>query len=560
MPASQSPAALSSSAATAPADRPRLEMAGIHKRFGATVALGGVDLAVWPGQVLALVGENGAGKSTLMKVLSGAHRPDEGHMWLDGRPYHPRNPLEARGAGVAMIYQELSLARHMTVMENVLLGMEPGAGPFMDWRRVKSIAADALAQVGRPDIRPDRLVSTLSIADQQLVEIARAVAVGNRVLVLDEPTSSLTRKDIALLFQLVARLKAQGHSVVYISHFLEEVKEISDAFTVLRDGKSVGSGRTANVSAGQIVAMMVGREVADLYPRTHRARGEEVLAALDLAGPGSPPRPESASLTLHRGEVLGIAGLVGAGRTEMLRLIFGLDRVRRGHVRVGLLSGGSVSMSSAPQPSGALGGLLSGIGRAASPALRWAQGIGMVSEDRKAEGLALSLSIAQNLTLSRLQGMGPAGLVLPSRQEQAADKWIKRLAVRCQGPAQPVGALSGGNQQKVAIARLLHHDVDVLLLDEPTRGIDVGSKAEIYRLIDELAKGDPATGRRPRAVLIVSSYLPELLGVCDRIAVMCRGRLGAARPVAETNEHQIMFEATGTDEANAEPLAPTAKK
>jgi ribose transport system ATP-binding protein len=474
-------------------------MMGIHKRFGATVALGGVELAVRPGQVLALVGENGAGKSTLMKVLSGAHRPDEGQMWLDGKPYQPRNPLEARAAGVAMIYQELSLARHLSVMENILLGMEPGGGPFMNWRRVRSVAAEALAQVGRPDIRPDRLVSSLSIADQQLVEIARAVAVGNRVLVLDEPTSSLTRKDIALLFQLVARLKTNGHSIVYISHFLEEVKEISDVFTVLRDGKSVGSGRTADASASQIVAMMVGREVADLYPRTHRARGEEVLSVEDLAGPGSPPKPYSASLTLHRGEVLGIAGLVGAGRTEMLRVIFGLDRVRHGSVRVGLLSKGTFSMSEAREPAGRLSNWLTGFGRSASPALRLAQGIGMVSEDRKVEGLALSLSIADNLTLSRLDGLGPAGLVFPARQEQAAAKWVKRLGVRCRSPAQPVGALSGGNQQKVAIARLLHHDVDVLLLDEPTRGIDVGSKAEIYRLIDELARGDrpPAVPRGP---------------------------------------------------------------
>ncbi len=536
--------------------RPRLEMAGIHKRFGATKALGGVDLAVMPGQVLALVGENGAGKSTLMKVLSGAHRPDSGQMWLDGKPYQPRDPSDARASGVAMIYQELSLARHLSVMENILLGMEPGAGPFMSWRRVRSVAADALAQVGRPDIRPERLVSSLSIADQQLVEIARAVAVGSRVLVLDEPTSSLTRKDIALLFQLVGRLKSQGHSVVYISHFLEEVKEISDVFTVLRDGRSVGSGRTADASASQIVAMMVGREVADLYPRTHRARGQEVLSVDGLAGPGSPPKPQSASLTLYRGEVLGIAGLVGAGRTEMLRVIFGLDRVKRGSVRVGLLSGGSFTTSSGP--SGILQKCLAAAGRGATPAIRWAQGMGMVSEDRKVEGLALSLSIADNMTLSRLEGMGPAGLVLPSRQQQAAAQWVKRLAVRCRGPAQPVGALSGGNQQKVAIARLLHHNVDVLLLDEPTRGIDVGSKAEIYRLIDELAKADPATSRSPRAVLMVSSYLPELLGVCDRIAVMCRGRLGPARPVAETDEHQIMFEATGTGDTQAERLPATA--
>jgi ribose transport system ATP-binding protein len=277
----------------------------------------------------------------------------------------------------------------------------------------------------------------------------------------------------------------------------------------------------------RIVAMMVGREVADLYPRSPRTPGEELLHVDGLAAAGG--KPAAASLALRRGEVLGIAGLVGAGRTELLRTIFGLDAVKSGQVRVG----------------GYVGPF--------SPARRWAQGVGMVSEDRKSEGLALALSIADNMTLSRLGGLGPAGLVLPGRQYAAARRWVERLAVRCRGPDQPVGALSGGNQQKVAIARLLHHDVDVLLLDEPTRGIDVGSKAQIYRLIDELATG--SGGRPPRAVLMVSSYLPELLGTCDRIAVMCRGRLGAARPVAEWNEHKIMLEATGEAGGAGPPVA-----
>ncbi len=482
-------------------------MENIHKRFGATLALGGVDLVVYPGQVLALVGENGAGKSTLMKVLSGAHRLDEGRMWLDGKPYEPRNPLDARNLGVAMIYQELSLAPHLSVMENILLGMEPALGPLIDWRRVRARAAQAMAQVGRSDILLERRVASLSIADQQLVEIARAVAVGNRLLVLDEPTSSLAQKDIALLFRLVRRLKEQGHSIIYISHFLEEVKEISDTFAVLRDGRSAGSGATASTPSPRIVSMMVGRDVADLYPRSPRTRGTAVLTVCDVAGPGEPPRPESASLTLHGGEVLGIAGVIGAGRTELLRVIFGLDPIGRGEVTVAVDRGGG-------EP-----------GRV-TPKLRWMQGIGLVSENRKSEGLALSLSVADNLTLSRLEGLGPPGLVIPWRQRVAAETWIRRLGIRCRGAQQRVGVLSGGNQQKVAIARLLHHDVDVLILDEPTRGIDVGSKAEIYRLIDELAHGDPKRGRPPRAILMVSSYLPELLGVCDRIAVMCRGRLG----------------------------------
>lgn len=511
----------------------RLRMQGICKRFGATIALGGVDLDVAPGEVLALVGENGAGKSTLMKVLSGAHQPDEGRMWLEGAAYRPRAPLDARRAGVAMIYQELSLAPHLSVAENVVLGVEPGAGPIMGWKQARRKAAEALGQLGRPDIPMDVPVGRLSIAAQQLVEIARAVAIGCRVLVLDEPTSSLTRQDIRLLFDLVQRLKSRGISIIYISHFLEEVKEISDRFTVLRDGRSVGTGRTAGVPTDQIIRLMVGRDVEDLYPRSARTPGDVLLQVEGLAGAD---KPQSASLSLRLGEVVGIAGLIGAGRTELLRAIFGLDPVKSGKVRLGTHFG------------------------PASPHRRWAQGMGLVSEDRKTEGLALGLSIADNLTLSLLKGLGPLGLIFPSRQDRASRKWIDRLAIRCRAPRQPVGSLSGGNQQKVAIARLLHHDVDLLLLDEPTRGIDVGSKAQIYRLIDELASGDPVAGRQPRAVLMVSSYLPELLGVCDRIAVMCRGRLGPARPVSQTDEHRIMLEATGSAECGQTqpPAALTA--
>ena len=496
----------------------RLRVNGVRKRFGATVALNGVDLSVDAGEVLAVVGENGAGKSTLMKVLSGAHQADYGELWLDGVPYNPRHPLDARKAGVCMIYQELSLAPHLTVMENVLLGMEPTAGPFMKWTEIRQRTLAAMEQLGRPDISPDAKVASLSVADRQLVEIARAVAVGCRVLVLDEPTSSLAAADIRHLFTLVNRLKSRGIAIIYISHFLEEVREISDRYTVLRDGKTIGHGITSKTPTEHIIAMMVGRQMANLYPRSARKRGEVLLSTEGLS---SKAKPQFASLQLHRGEVLGIAGLVGAGRTELLRSIFGLQSVTGGNVRVGTYLG------------------------PASPARRWAQGIGMVSEDRKTEGLAMGLSIADNLTLSKLGGL----FVPPSRQHAESRNWIMRLAIKCQGPAQTIGNLSGGNQQKVAIARLLHHDVDVLLLDEPTRGIDVGSKAQIYKLIDELAVGDVATGRPPKAVLMVSSYLPELLGTCDRIAVMCRGRLGEARPVAELSKHEIMVEATGATEA-----------
>ncbi|MEY2981470.1 MAG: hypothetical protein RL562_1697 [Planctomycetota bacterium] len=491
---------------------PRLRMRGVSKRFGATVALSNVDLLVRPGEVHALIGENGAGKSTLMKILSGALSPDSGSLELDGSPYAPASPLEGRQNGVAMIYQELSIAPHLSVAENVMLGVEPTQGPRVRWSALRDRARDALTHVGRGDLDLDQPAGALPIADQQLVEIARSVALGARVVVLDEPTSSLAQEDVQRLFRLIGELRDRGTSVVYISHFLEEVRTVTDRYTVLRDGQSVGSGMTADVGPEELVAKMVGREVAELYPRSTRTRGEPALVLTGFAG-GAHTTP--LDLTLHRGEVLGLAGLVGAGRTELLRAVFGLDPVVQGEVRVAAVSG------------------------PATPRDRWQQGVGMVSEDRKREGLALGLSIADNLTLARQQTfLSRRGLVDESRP------WIEKLGVRCRDAEQPIGALSGGNQQKVAIARLLHADVDVLLLDEPTRGIDVGSRAEIYRVIDELAQAG-------KAILLVSSYLPELLGTCDRIAVMCRGRLGPARPVEDVDEHAILLEATGAREATA---------
>jgi len=468
---------------------PRLEMTGVRKRFGATLALDGVDLSVLPGECHALVGQNGAGKSTLMKILSGAHPADAGLLRIDGEPYRPRDPLDGRRRGVGMIYQELSLAPHLSVEENIVLGVEPGRFGWLDRGEIRRLAVDALGQLHHPEIRPEARTGSLTIAQQQIVEIARALAVGCRVLVLDEPTSSIPQRDAEQLFFLIDRLRGRGLSIVYISHFIEECKRVAQRYTVLRDGKSVGGGAMAEATAAQIVDLMVGQKVDELYPRSTRTPGEVVLSV----GP----------LELRRGEVLGLAGLIGAGRTEFLRQIFGLDPVRSGAVQV-------------------------------TPALRWRQGVGFVSEDRKNEGLALGLSISDNLTLSRLDR-----LILHSRQDRAARKWIELFAVKCRDSFQQIGDLSGGNQQKIALARLLHHDVDVLLLDEPTRGIDVASKAQIYQKIDDLV----SKGRK--AVLLVSSYTPELLGTCDRIAVMCRGKLGPARPVDQVDERTLLLEATG---------------
>ncbi len=484
----------------------RLVVEGVKKAFGATVALDGVSLSANAGEAHAVLGENGAGKSTLMAILGGALAPDAGRITLDGAPYAPKDPAAARDAGVAMVHQELSLCRHLSVAENIALGREPGRFGVID-ARARDVAVDAVMRRVLGDgwarrIAADARVGDLSPADQQLVEIARALGDAKcRVLILDEPTSSLAADDAERLFALVRKLRDEGMCVLYISHFLEEVRRVADRFTVLRDGATVATGAIADTTIAELVSSMAGRRVEQLFPRTERRAGDVLLRVRGVAGPSE--------LEVRRGEIVGIAGLVGAGRTELLRAIFGLDEVKRGDVTVGTQVG------------------------FASPARRLAQKVGMLSEDRKGEGLALTLSIADNVTLSK----SPAFLSL-RKQRAAAQRWLGELAVRARDPDQRVSELSGGNQQKIALARLLHHDVDLLLLDEPTRGIDVGSKAQIYTTLDRLA----ASGK---AILMTSSYLPELFGVCDRIAVMCKGKLGDARPVAEWTEHAVLEAATG---------------
>lgn len=485
-------------------------MTGIRKSYGPTAALRGVDLELLPGEVHALVGENGAGKSTLMKVLSGAEAPDAGAIEFGGAPYTPSGPQDARRSGVVMVYQELAICPDLTVEANIMLGQEAARSGFLDAETNRAAVEAALRHLGHPEIRPDAPVASLNPAGRQVIEIARALVGSVQLLVLDEPTSSLTQGDSRRLFELIRRLKGQGVTVVYISHFLEEIEAVSDRFTVLRDGRAVGGGRVGEVPRAKIIEMMVGRPVDEQYPRTPHAIGEPVLDVSALFGD---PLPAGASFTLRRGEILGIAGIVGSGRTELLRAIYGLDAVRSGAVRVGAYSGSR-----------------------GTPAERIAQGLGMLSEDRKTEGLALEMSVADNITLSRLGH----GFVSRSRLAGAVSAVLNRLGVKCRDQSQPVGELSGGNQQKVALGRLFHQDADVLLLDEPTKGVDVGSKAEIYRQVGAAA----AAGK---AVLIVGSYLPELFGVCDTMAVMCRGQLTPPRPVSDWTPESVIAVASGAD-------------
>ena len=491
---------------------PMLVMRGVTKSFGAVRALQGVELCIEPGEVHALVGENGAGKSTLMKILSGAEQPDAGEMWLAGKPYAPRNPRQARQLGVAMIYQELTLAPHLSVAENILLGQEATFGGLAASRRNRKLARSALETLGYADLPLSQRAGTLGLAARQIIEIARALVSEARVIVFDEPTSVLTEVDAKRLFEVIAKLASRGIAVVYISHFLEEVQKLARRFTVLRDGKSVGTGQIADASLDSIVRLMVGRALSEMFPRVAHTPGAPLLELSALSGETA---PRNVNLALRRGEILGLAGLVGAGRSELLRCIYGLEPVRSGVIRV--------AQHECTRRR---------------PHQRIRQGFGLLSEDRKGEGLSVTQSIEDNITFSNLDRYAWFGWINPGRRRRAAVGHMNALRLRAAGPGQAVSGLSGGNQQKVAIARLLEQEADVLLFDEPTRGIDVGSKVEIYQKMGELAA-------RGKGVLMASSYLPELLGVCDRIAVMRRGMLCEVREASQWNEHEIMSVAIG---------------
>ena len=486
-----------------------LRMEGISKRFGATRALHNVELGVERGEVLALIGENGAGKSTLMKVLAGAHRPDAGVMTLDGGTFQPTGPHAARTAGVAMIYQELNLATDLSVEDNIMLGLEKSSFGFLNRREQRKLVTQALETLGHSDLRPTTIVGRLSVGEQQLVEITRAIVMDSQVVVFDEPTSSLPKRDVERLFQVIDRLRADNRAIIYISHYLEEVRRIADRFAVLRDGQTAGTGTIADVTDRDIISLMVGRSVEDLFPQVPHEPGETILTVDNLYGQ---KKPAGSSIELRKGEILGISGLVGAGRTELLRCLFGLNKVQSGEIKI------------------------AGMRHKPSPRNQISAGLGLVSEDRKSEGLAQSLSILDNMVLSRLQPYSRAGWINQRKIKSSGRDWMKKLEVKARGPSQPVEALSGGNQQKVAIARVLHQEADVLLLDEPTRGIDVGTKSEIYRLIGEAA----AAGK---AVLFVSSYLPELMAMCDRIAVMANGVIRECRDTSDWTEEDIMSQA-----------------
>jgi rhamnose transport system ATP-binding protein len=489
----------------------RASLIGVSKSFAATQALSDVSLELHASTVHALVGENGAGKSTLVKILAGVHQPDSGVVRLDGEVATLHGPAQARAFGIAVVHQEPRLFPDLSVAENVFLG-HAASGRFglVDWSRIQHDAASLFKQL---DVQFDvgAPVRGLPMADQQLIEIAKALSLDARVLVLDEPTASLSAHEVERLFTIVRRLRERGVAVLFVSHRLDEVFAITDVVTVLRDGRHVVTKATAELTTADLVRHMVGREVS-LYTHLGSEVGEVLLEVDGLTRTGI---FEDVSFSVRAGEVVGMAGLVGAGRTEVARVLFGLDRRDAGTVR---LAGTSVDFETPGQAMHA--------------------GLAYLPEDRHQEGLVLDFSIAQNVTLPILPRLFPRLLVHQSKERALAGGYAERFDVRMAGVDQPVGSLSGGNQQKVVLAKWLATEPRVLILDEPTRGIDIGAKAEVHRIIAELASSG-------LAIVLISSDLPEVLAMSDRVIVLHEGRVSAEISRAQASEERVMFAATG---------------
>lgn len=500
------------------ARQPVVELRGVAKRFGGVPALRGVDLDLRPGEVHALVGENGAGKSTLVKFLAGVHRPDSGELLLDGRPLALHSPLDARHHGIAVIHQHPTLYPDLDVAENIFMGRQPRDRlGRLDWR---AMYRDTLRLLDQLDagFAPSTPVQGLSVADQQLVEIAKALSLDARVLVMDEPTASLSAREVDELFTIVRQLRDRSVAVLFVTHRLEEVFALADRVTVFRDGAHVITAPAAELTTEETIRHMVGRRLEALFPKEPAKIGAVVLSVRGLSRAGA---FRDVGFDLRRGEILGLFGLVGAGRTEVARVLFGIDRAEAGEIRV---NGDRV--------------------RIGAPEQALALGIGYVPEDRHGQGLVLPFPVQANVTLPIVSRLSRWGLLARRRERQIAADLTDRLQVRSAGLAQEAAALSGGNQQKVVLAKWLATRPTVLILDEPTRGIDVGTKAEVHRLISGLAG-------QGMAILLISSELPEIMGMADRVLVMHEGRLTGEFARAAAGQERIMAAATGQERLSA---------
>ncbi|QSN64061.1 MULTISPECIES: sugar ABC transporter ATP-binding protein [unclassified Caballeronia] len=493
---------------------PLISVSNLSKRFPGVRALHEVQFELMPGEVHALMGENGAGKSTLMKILAGVYNRDSGEMLVDGKPVEFTSPREAQALGIGIIHQELHLMNHLTVAQNIFIGREPRKlmGLLLDEDKLNAQAREILERM-HVKLDPRAVVDTLTVASQQMVEIAKALSFESRVLIMDEPTSALNDAEIAELFRIIRQLKERGVGIVYISHKMDELKQIADRVTVLRDGEYVATVSARETSVESIIGMMVGRTLTDLTSFLGGAHQGEV--ALEVQHLNAGPLVRDVSFTLRKGEILGFAGLMGAGRTEVARAVFGADPVESGEI---IVKGAKATIK---KPSDAV-----------------ARGIGYLSEDRKRFGLATGMDVESNIVMSNL-GKFLSGRVFLRRSKirKTATHFIKLLGIRTPSPTQPVRLLSGGNQQKIVIAKWLERDCDVLFFDEPTRGIDVGAKSEIYRLLRSLAE-------QGKAIVMISSELPEVLRMSDRIVVMCEGRITGELSASEATQERIMQLAT----------------
>lgn len=489
----------------------KIEMRDIHKAFGSNQVLRGVDLDLRPGEVHALMGENGAGKSTLMNILTGLLTKDQGTILIDGTERVFGSPKEAEGQGVSFIHQELITWPEMTVLENFFMGKELHKFGLVDNRRMKQLATQALDELGVA-IDLDQPMGQLSVGQQQLVEIAKTLLNDAQVIIMDEPTAALTNREIDLLFEVIRSLTAKGVAIVYISHRMNEIFEIADRVTVMRDGVSVSTKPTAATSHDEIVRFMVGRDLEDYYPDITTEKGDVLLKVDQLTKHNT---FKDVSFELHSGEILGVSGLMGAGRTEIMRAIFGIDKFDAGTI---YLNGERVVFKTPEQ------------------AIR--KGIGFLTEDRKHEGLILDFSIRDNVSLTAFEAFSKYGLINPKAEANFVELLAKRLAIKTTSIDQTAGSLSGGNQQKVVLAKWVAAGTQILILDEPTRGVDVGAKREIYGLMKELAS-------QGVGIVMVSSDLPEIIGISDRVIVVHEGRITGELPKGELTEERIMTYATG---------------
>lgn len=491
---------------------PIVELTGIGKQFGAIQVLQGVHLSLYPGEVHALVGENGAGKSTLVKLLAGVHQPDAGTIKVAGEVVELRNPAQAQHTGIAVIHQEPTLFPDLTIAENIFMGRHPrNRFGRVNWKQMNDDVAHLLSLLG-VQLNVHTPVQGLSIADQQLVEIAKALSLNARILVMDEPTAALSSREVKELFAIVKQLRQRGVAILFVSHRLEEIFELADCVTVLRDGTHVITAPVNELTPEAVIRHMVGRELTALFPKGEATIGDIVLEVRQLNRQGV---FQDVSFQLRKGEILGFAGLVGAGRTEVARVLFGIDRADSGEIRI----------KNAPV-------------KIASPQTAMRHGLAYVPEDRHQHGLVMDFSIVANMTLPILRKVSQLGIVSQQRERSIAKEYVQRLHVRAASIDQLVRALSGGNQQKVVLAKWLITNPSILILDEPTRGIDIGAKAEVHRIVSDLA----AQGL---AIILISSELPEVLAMADRVLVMHEGRVTGEFTHAEADQEKVMFAATG---------------